>query len=307
MLTEYALIPDILDASCYSTQGICSVHLQGLKEVVLREALVADLHNGNLGKYISANANRWDPKGKELFKKIVTQNRLISRPAIGLTTPNVDTEWIDEAYAAHNNEPLDGIITSEVNKLHRQDPIIASIEKLSSAVWWQNRTSSIRVLRNTQSYIKALEKILRYSNSIMFIDPHLHPYKHSYREFELLLAAIRNTTPKPLISIHRVCYDGTPQNKISNQDWESLFKKKFSTGLLHSGVTVEIYIWDVFHYRYVISDLIGLFIDNGLDLDQQPGRILQIARLGKIDSDDIQREFDPASGRHQLIHKFSIP
>ncbi|MFZ1976722.1 MAG: hypothetical protein WAV76_02095, partial [Bacteroidota bacterium] len=194
MLTEYALIPDILDASCYSAQGICSVHLQGLKEVVLREALVADLHNGNLGKYISANANRWDPKGKELFKKIVTQNRLISRPAIGLTTPNVDTEWIDEAYASHNNEPLDGIITSEVNKLHRQDPIIASIEKLSSAIWWQNRTSSIRVLRNTQSYIKALEKILRYSNSIMFIDPHLHPYKHSYREFELLLAAIRNTT-----------------------------------------------------------------------------------------------------------------
>ena len=126
----------------------------------MREALVADLHNGNLGKYISANANRWVPKGKELFKKIVTQNRLISRPAIGLTTPNVDTEWIDEAYASHNNEPLDGIITSEVNKLHRQDPIIAPIEKLSSAIWWQNRTSSIRVLRNTQSYIKALEKIL---------------------------------------------------------------------------------------------------------------------------------------------------
>jgi hypothetical protein len=308
MLTEYAIIPDILDASSYSVPGASGIHLQNLKEALLREGVVGDLYNGDLIRYIGTNAGRWDPKAKELIKKLATQHRFVLRPSAGSSSPSTDVEWIDESILSHSVHPFDGIITSEINKKHSSDPILSSIEKLSSALWWQSRTSSVRITRDTIHYLKTLSRVLRHSNSIMFIDPHLDPVKHSYREFGQILSAIRNVQPKPYISIHRTGHFGPTSNRISNDEWEASFKKHYGPILTALGNSMEVFIWkDEFHYRYIISDLIGLSIDNGLDLDPSPGQLMQVSRLGKVDWDDVQREFDPVSYRHKLMHRFSIP
>ena len=43
LLAEYALTPDVFDATSYNSEEVCGLHLQTLKEVLLNEGLVRDL------------------------------------------------------------------------------------------------------------------------------------------------------------------------------------------------------------------------------------------------------------------------
>jgi hypothetical protein len=69
---------------------------------------------------------------------------------------------------------------------------------------------------------------------------------------------------------------------------------------------VEVLIWDDFHDRYVISNLIGILLSNGFDTTANPASITSWTRLGREDRDDVQREFDPASKRHKLHARFVV-
>jgi hypothetical protein len=75
-----------------------------------------------------------------------------------------------------------------------------------------------------------------------------------------------------------------------------------------AGLTVEVFIWDKFHDRYLISNLIGINLPHGFGISDPgtPHPITTWTRLGRKDRDDVQREFDPASGRHKLQHRFTV-
>ena len=40
LLAEYALTPDVFDTTSYTSEEVCGLHLQNLKEVLLHEGLV---------------------------------------------------------------------------------------------------------------------------------------------------------------------------------------------------------------------------------------------------------------------------
>jgi hypothetical protein len=71
-------------------------------------------------------------------------------------------------------------------------------------------------------------------------------------------------------------------------------------------LNAEVFIWDDFHDRYLISNLIGISCPNGFDTTTDQNDITTWTKLGKTDKDDVQREFDPASNKHQLKHKFKV-
>ena len=64
----------------------------------------------------------------------------------------------------------------------------------------------------------------------------------------------------------------------------------------------------MFGDRYLISNLIGINLPHGFGISDphDPHPITTWTRLGRKDRDDIQREFDPASGRHKLQHRFTV-
>jgi hypothetical protein len=74
-----------------------------------------------------------------------------------------------------------------------------------------------------------------------------------------------------------------------------------------ASISAEVFIWDDFHDRYLISDLIGVSLPYGFDTTTDESSFTTWTRLGRHDRDDIQREFDPASGRHALRHRFRVP
>lgn len=306
MLTEYALIPDIFDSSCYSISGVCDVHLQNLKEVVLNEGLVRDLRNGEWRAYVLSDIVHRSTRAKELVKKLIKQNRLRLARAASDGRPTNNTEWCKEAISSHSIDPVTGIITSNsVWEEFREENIVSSIERLSSATWWQSRSPSSRLNRTTSAYIEHLGKVFRQAKSLMFIDPHIDPSQRNYRDFIELLRAIGPNMP--VIEIHRVCYigSGTTRTIYTKDDLVQRFSS-LNVPLRAVGMTIHVFVWDDFHDRYLISDIIGMSIPNGFDISGNPSDQTTWTRLGRAEKDDIQREFDPAAGRHRVLFDFEI-
>ncbi|WP_347273618.1 hypothetical protein [Candidatus Kuenenia sp.] len=51
----------------------------------------------------------------------------------------------------------------------------------------------------------------------------------------------------------------------------------------------------------------GISAQNGFDTTTHPGSKTTWNSLGRQERDDVQREFDPASGRHNLKYRFRAP
>jgi hypothetical protein len=73
-----------------------------------------------------------------------------------------------------------------------------------------------------------------------------------------------------------------------------------------SASSFEVFLWDDFHDRYLISDLVGILAPYGFDTTRAPNAITTWSRLGREQRDDVQRELDRATGRPTLKHHFTI-
>lgn len=309
LLAEYALTPDVFDSTSYSSEEVGRVLLQNLKEVLLSEGLVRDLRDGNWSTLFAADNRPWHVRGKELLKKLVQQKRLRRCDRVLPTDPTTDDSWCMEALASHNNLPLAGVITTQTVKQNfSHEPLVACIDRLPATPWWAGRSSSVRLARTLADYQQHLRLILDCANSIMFIDPHPDPTHGRYSDFVVLLQHMAGRTLKPLVEVHRVCYYDTQDKRDQRDDagWKAMFAP-WEAPLRAAGLAVEVFIWDDFHDRYVISDLVGVSMPNGFDTTAHPHQLTTWTRLGRNDRDDIQREFDPASRRHTLRHRFRLP
>jgi hypothetical protein len=140
----------------------------------------------------------------------------------------------------------------------------------------------------------------------MFIDPHLDPRRANYAEFiQLLLAARRPSACPAMIQIHRVCYEGHgPDRRFPN--WREVFDR-LNRHLANAGVAADVFIWNDFHDRYLITNLIGIQMGNGFDISGNPNEMTTWARISRADRVNIQREFDYLNNTfHELRDKFTI-
>lgn len=309
LLAEYALTPDVFDSASYSSDEVGGIRLQNLKEVLLSEGLVRDLREGRWSALFADDGRSWHMRGKELLKKLAQQKRLRRCACARANEPSTDGEWCDEAVASHNGRPLAGVVTTRaVAQNFRGQPLVTSIDQLSAAPWWSGRSPSVRLARTAVEYKQHLQLVLHCANSIMFIDPHLDPTQGRYRDFLGLLQETQGRVPTPLIEVHRVCYYETRDKRDQRDDagWKAMFAP-WATPLRAAGLAVEVFVWDDFHDRFVISDLVGISLPNGFDTTADPRSITRWTRLGRDDRDDAQREFDPASKRHELKHRFRVP
>lgn len=309
LFAEYGLIPDVFDTACYTHADLCDVHLQNLKEVLLAEGLVRNLRNGEWSQGFTNGSRPWHKRGQELLKKLATQNRLRLSGACLPASPTSDIDWCNEALASHRTQSLNGIVATDSTSGHFPgEALVAPITSLSGAAWWQARSPSSRPTRTLTSYQQHLQLILACANSIMFIDPHLNPTQARYRDFLSLMLTMRGRTPAPLIEVHRVCYFDTQDKRNQHDDagWRNLFRS-WSVPLQSARLSVEVFVWDDFHDRHVISDLVGIALQNGFDTTTAPNSTTTWNRLGRSDRDDIQREFDPANNRHIMRNRVRIP
>ncbi|MFZ1641232.1 MAG: hypothetical protein WAV07_07280 [Candidatus Contendobacter sp.] len=307
MLDEYALVPDIFDPAAYSNPVFIEMCLPHLKEPLLQEALVRDLRDGGWSRFCLEHSGNLHRLCKEILRKLQSNNRLRRFPSQPGAMPTSAQHWCQESLSAHGIEPLIGIIAAHATKQQFVQGEVASIEKLTGTTWWQDRSPSVTVDRKTDGYLKVLNRALTQANSLMFIDPNLDPNSHNYREFHRLLTPLASRAVKPRIEIHRsLCRgDGRARTFPTQADWKTSFTSLGNT-LQSLKLTVEVFLWDDFHERYLITDIIGVSVPAGFDITGKPDDWSTWGRLGREDKDKIQRLFDPAARRGSLKWRFMI-
>ncbi len=307
LLSEYGLIHDIFDERCYSTQEMAAVQMQLLRTVLLEDALVRDFRNGGWGKVFSDRERPWHEHGRRLLRALVAQNRLSTVPCRGAKDPTSDVEWCQEALDSLKTSAFNGIITTGATASLFAVEQVAAIEDLQNAKWWQLRSPSLRLRRATGDYKRALGLVFKRANSIMFIDPHLDPTRPRYVEFLKLFEGWQKRSTKPTVEIHRICSEGSGRDCsiLTKNEWQNRFETLLE-GLARLGWKATVFIWDDFHDRYIISDLLGISVPNGFDISTGGrGNWTTWTRLGRPDRDSVQREFDAANDEHKLQGRFS--
>lgn len=310
LFCEYAITHDVFDSASYLHVEVGTARFENLKDVLLQEAVLRNLRAGEWLSCFNNNNRAWHHRGMELLKKMAKQNRLRFAENVLQVTPANDIDWCREALASHEHSPLTGVIsTAQVADTVGANPILGRIDRLGCSPFWTERGPSVRLARCHADYEKHLHLIMNCANSLMLIDPHLDPSQSRYRDVLPLLLLAQGRKPIPLIEIHRVIYVGSGQSRhfVDVSEWENRFRHEWGAGLAAAGLSVGVFIWDDYHDRYLISDLIGIKLSNGYDVSNNPRDITTWSRISRNDRDDIQREFDPACNRHILKHRFVVP
>lgn len=310
LLNEFAIVPGVFDCSSYPNFELADIHLKNLKDALLTDGIVRNLRDGEWLSYVKGSERPWHQRGKELLKKLALQNRLRLHKAVLTAPPIGDVEWCHEAIKSHEFSPLSGVIANvETANRFSENPLVANLTKLSSSDWWGARTCSVRLNRTLIDYRQELALLLNCANHIMFIDAYFDPLEPRYRDAVELICGMGGRSPKPAIEIHRVCSDGSGNDRKPKERsyWMARFDDGMSQQLKQAGLTAHVFIWDDFHDRYIISDLIGIGMLNGLDTTKSNAKTTWL-RLSRTDRDDIQSEFTPAtSGIRVLRHKLELP
>jgi hypothetical protein len=310
LLCEYFVTHDVFDVSSYTNEEEGSARLEYLKDVFLQEALLRNLRAGEWLSVFKNCDRSWHRRGKELIKKMVKQNRLRLAEKVLSLVPANDVDWCREALASHRACPMNGIITTaQVTNEVGNNQILGRIDRLGSSSFWNCRSVSAHITRNYSNYEQQLQLIMNCSNSVMFIDPHLDPSIRRYNDVLSLILLAKDREILPKIEIHRVVYRGSGRERqlLNSIEWESCFRRAWEKELSLNDMQVEIFVWDDFHDRYLITDLIGIGMGNGFDTTTNHCDMTTWYRMGRKERDDIQREFDSANNYHELKHQFTIP
>lgn len=303
LFSEYAVTPDVFNLDCYKSRDLGKTHIGQLQQVFLTEGLVRDLRAGTWQKFLLENdCDKWV---KDVLKNLKLNGRLVpSNPELSYT-PQTDREWYEEALESDDITSLNGIIVSDASEKPYKDAIergckkllVSSVNKLlkPNVKWWSPADSSLRLNRTIQDYKDALKLILRHAKSIMFIDPYIYPAQRNYADFVKLLKAAGKRPPQsppPLIEIHSKIRNIPGKTKEeTHQIMKNNFRNGFGRVLSQSNLKVEVFIWDDFHDRYLISDLVGIQMSNGFDTSTGPLKTIW-SRIGRTDREAVERDFD---------------
>ena len=309
LIADYAITPGVFDVTSYSGEEVCGLRLGIIKDAILDEGLVRNLRGGEWQELFVGSARPWHHRAQEIVRKLAIQGRLVlCEPALS-ASPADDQGWCAEALAGHERAAMTGgvIATVAVKAAYPEEPVVERIDSLERAPWWRSRGSSVRPERSVDGYRRHLKLILRHARSLQFVDPYVDPERDHYRGFADLLADAENRAAPPLIEIHRKCPNDHDRMSRNLDYIEGVFHRELARHLRATGLSVEVFVWDDFHDRYLISNLIGIGMQNGFDTSGKPDDLTTWTRLAREDRDDIQREFDPASGRHRLRARFKVP
>lgn len=309
MLSEFVLSPAIFRVASYESNAMADVCLRPLGKALLDDCIIRDLGAGEWHKQLSGQGETLHEKGKELLKKLKSQGRLCRFPLVGTSIPENDREWEIEGLNAH--DPPDGFIFSSTSKENRHsgNKLVTSPELLPNAPFWEARTCSKRIPRSLKSYQELLNPLLRYAGSILLIDPHLDPSETRYRGLIGLFtsAAVSNRDIKPRIEVHRGCWLGNSDDKRSKaEEIEKRFRDNWEAELRRYGITVDLFLWDDFHDRFFLTNLLGLSWSNGFDTTTDPSATVTVAKISRDNRYDVQSEFAQNSTSHRLDCKFRI-
>jgi hypothetical protein len=305
MLHEFAFSPDVFFPSAFGVKtdqgafipGDAHGHLAlaSLWKGIERFGVIRDLANGKWGRALDERQVDLHARSRELLKKLRLNGRVVPAAAQIAGTPTNEGDWLAEALASHTVEPkitqffgTDEFCASLKSSDHKDLP--KGISKIPFCSPFSGGGCSIKVDRNVVAYINALMPLIKYSRSLMFIDPYLDLQAANYQDFLTLLKAIASINPGVDIELHRQIKTANGGQLRSASNWKQGFDQVLTADPALKSLNIKVFIWDEFHDRYLVTNLMGISVPYGFDTTKKD-EATRWSMLSPQDANDVRDEF----------------
>lgn len=318
MLREFAFSPDVFFPEAFGVKAANGefvaaenhghLALAALWKGIERFGVIRDLAAGGWGKTLEVRREDLHARSRELLRKLRLDGRIVSAAAQSASAPTDEIGWLVEALASHKTDPeiaqffgTDDFCGSLRAADYQQLP--KGISKIPFCSPFSGGGCSIKVERNVAAYISALRPLIKYSRSLMFIDPYLDLLAANYQDFLSLLKEIASINPGVEVELHRQIKPAHGEQLVSAAIWKQRFSQAIASDQSLKNLKINIFIWDEFHDRYLISNLMGISVPYGFDTTKK-NEATRWSMLSPHDADDVRQEFtagDPLF-RRKLQH-----
>lgn len=280
MLYEFALTPELFDASVVNTDNAGTILVQLLRGIE-ENGLLADLNRSRWSRYIGERIETppqvLRDKVMACLKIIEDRHRLVRHPKCVSGNPGTNLDWLNLALESHQKIPFHAIILSQAlmeSCGQENSSFVEFLRSLDSAQWESRRIRTLTLTKSLADYRAALAPILRHARSLALIDPWLNSQESRYFNTVTICSNMMgqrgHARLQGRIHIHAEAGQQKPYNRTLT-DYLNAWEQKLRILIAADGHRFKVFLWESLpgsqslHDRFILTDQCGISAPGGLD------------------------------------------
>lgn len=282
MLYEFAMTPNLFDASVVDPDPRAGVVLVEVLKGIAENGLLANLHKDRWLRHVQEQRiSTLPPNFRDriltLLNLLYDRHRLVRHPKRQAGDPATDFDWLQLALDSHNRVPFHGILLSQDlidGCEHNCDAFVEFLGALDSPQW-EARRGRTRTLRKCDAdYRSALAPLVRHSRVLQLVDPYLNAQETRYfNTVDLCSELMGQRVQERLagrIDIHAEARRQRPDG-LTIEQYLDLWENKLRPLAARDHHRFRVHLWECqaggesMHDRFVLTDQCGISVPGGLD------------------------------------------
>jgi len=282
VLYEFAMTPELFEASVANTDNSAGVILVELLRGIAENGLLANLHKDRWLRHVTEKRTiTLSPALKDkvlaCLSVLHSRHRLVRHPKCMAGDPGTDQDWLNLAFDSHDRFPFHAIILSQalMDSCGREcDAFVEFFGSLDSAQWNGRRKRTLSLTKSDADYRSALAPILRHAKSLVLIDPWLNAQESRYFNTVTICSNVmgqrRHTRLQGRIDIHAEAGKQKPYGQTV-EEYLTEWDRKLRPLIAADGHRFRVFLWESLpssesmHDRFILTDQCGISTPGGLD------------------------------------------
>jgi len=323
VLYEFAMTPDLFDASLVGNDRASGVILVELLRGITENGLLANLHKGQWLRHITTKRMlTLSPALKDRVMVCLSvlhdRHRLVRHPKCMSGDPSCDQDWLSLALDSHQRIPFHGIILSKIlmNGCKQQcDAFLEFLVALDSPQWGKKRNRTLTLTKSRRDYKVALSRILRHAKALSLVDAYMNCSESRFFNTIDICSEVMGQRGHARLNgriyIHAEKEKQKPYGKTLTEYLDA-WEHKLKDLAARDGHRFKVFLWEslpgtqTMYDSYILTDQCGVFLhrldcrihshSNSTDwnlLDEE-------TRLHRLE------DYDPASSPFQLLGRREV-
>lgn len=286
MLYEFAMTPELFDASVQGTGGTAGIILVELLRGMTENGLLANLHKDRWIRHVTeSRATTLSPALRDkiftCFSVLNDRHRLVRHPKNMSGDPTCDLDWLTLAFESHQRIGFHAIVLSQllIDGCGREcDALVEFFGSLDSARWNGRRRRTLSLRKSNADYRAALAPVLRHAKSLALVDPWLNSHESRYFDTVTICSNVMgqrgHARLQGRIDIHAEAGKQRPDGRTV-ADYLSAWEQKLRPLITADGHRFRVFLWgslpgsESMHDRFILTDQCGISTPGGLDCRTQ--------------------------------------
>jgi len=282
VLYEFAMTPNLFDASVIDLDPRAGVVLVELLKGIAENGLLANLHKDRWLRHVQEQRiGTLPPSLKDRILTILNllndRHRLVRHPKRQGGDPATDFDWLGLALDSHTWVPFHGILLSQdlIDGCgHNCEAFIEFLGSLESPQWEARRNRSLTLNKCEADYRSALAPLLRHTRVLQLIDPYMNAHESRYfTTVEICSDLMGRRVQDRLcgrIDIHAEAKRQKPDGLTIEQHLDA-WERKLRPLTTRDRHRFRVHLWDCqpggesMHDRFILTDQCAVSVPGGLD------------------------------------------